>query len=833
MPNPTGDRDLPQDSIPLPPPDAEVLTTACDYCSVGCGYKVYRWPFNKAGGPKAADNVFDKDYPIDAFGSWISPNQHNVISHDGVLHHVAIIGDPDATTVNVGGDYSIRGGTLARKLYNPATPTKDRLQTPLMRVRGKLQPITWDAAIRIVAEIGRYVLDTHSEMAWAMKAYSYQYYENTYAITKFAFGSINTAAFAFHDKCGTGSDTPGLSDAGINAFGAAYQDWKDADVICMSGIEPYETKSIMFLDWIKPGGAKIVFINPRKTLTAAYALANGGIHLQLTPGTDTVLNNALARYIIEQGWEDADWISSRVASTPDLALETKWRRVRHMTTFADYKTWLVGDDRYTLTSAETITGVAQADIIAAAELLARPKVDGGRAKVSFQIEKGNYWSYNYVNTASYVSLGLICGAGGRPGQMIGRGGGHQRGMIKGASYPTAKSPEEFEGNKLPLNLDKYIIEDNVRFMWVIGSNWMNAMSASQFLIDNVRRLTQAQPAQIQGFDVDEAIATLKQRVDDNGMVLIQQDIYQNDVTEFADLLLPAATWGETPLSRMQAERRLRHYSRFMDAPGDARPDWWIVAEVAKKMGYPGFDWADANEVFEEAADKSEGSVSAYQALIDKAKAEGQTGHEYLASLGSTGVQCPLTIDAAGEILETKHMHQDPNGGFDTVSGKAVLVKGDWDEIKDFQSRIQPSGDELWIINARVNGLWQTGFDDMRIPYRSKRYPVQFVEINVIDANRLGIESGDLVECYSDRVLSQLDTETTASVSAAAYVTDIVSEGVACLYFNFPGSPANSLAPAVPDPISNNYRYKLGVGRIRKIGTTFFKNTMPFSPRNLV
>jgi arsenite oxidase large subunit len=76
--------------------------------------------------------------------------------------------------------------------------------------------------------------------------FSYQYYENTYALTKLALAKVRTPVWAPHDKPAAGSDTPGLSDAGIDAFSAAYEDWRDSDVIFVSGATLYETKSILF-----------------------------------------------------------------------------------------------------------------------------------------------------------------------------------------------------------------------------------------------------------------------------------------------------------------------------------------------------------------------------------------------------------------------------------------------------------------------------------------------------------------------------------------------------------------------------------------------------------
>ena len=543
--------------VVLPPVNAKVVPTACDYCVVGCAYKAYIWSVGTEGGPSATENALRTDFPVGALtGKWISPNMQNIVTIRGEPHHVLVIPDGDATVVNVGGDHSVRGGTLAQKLYNPNTPTRDRLQHPRLRIGDSMIDIPWDDALNLAADISRYVLDNYGEMAWAQKMFSYHYYENTYALTKVALDAVNTPCWAPHDKPADGADTPGLSDAGINAFSAAYQDWKDAEVIYVSGVTLYETKTILFQEWVQPGGAKLVVVNPRRDFTAAYAEANGGIHLQLIPGTDTLLNNAIARVIIENGWQDSEFIDQRTVSDTELAQETSWRRRMFGKTYQQYRDFILSDNSHIQENAAPITGVPADQIRAAAELLARPKPDGSSPATSMMLEKGNYWAHNYEKTASFSGLGLLVGAGGRPGRVMARAGGHQRGMIKGGSYPKDKSPDTYKGNKIELNLDRWVTEGNVRFIWVIGTTWLAAMGASQHLAEQVRRLTRGTGPELTMSDAfpsgdsslnlqyDAILDILKARVDAGGMVLVQQEVYENALTEFADLLLPAASWGE-------------------------------------------------------------------------------------------------------------------------------------------------------------------------------------------------------------------------------------------------------------------------------------------------
>ncbi len=841
-PTPAAFSDIPVAEIVLPPPDARVVPTACDYCIVGCGYKIYSWPVGRKGGPAAGENAMGVDFPVSPLsGDWISPYMQNVVEIKGAPHHVLVIPDGDTEVVNRGGDHSIRGGTLAQKLYSADKPTRDRLQHPQLRVDGGFVDISWDEAIELVGDVSRYVLDRYGEMAWGMKQFSYQYYENTYALTKLALKSVATPVWAPHDKPAAGADTPGLSDAGINAFSAAYRDWRDADVIFVSGATLYETKSILFNEWVAPGGATLIVVNPRRDYTAAYAEANGGLHLQLVPGTDTVLNNAIAREIIDNGWEDRDFIAGRTASDSDLANENGWRRRMFGATFDGYKSFLLADDAYTVASAERITGVPASKIRQAAEIMARPDADGTRPKTSMMLEKGNYWAHNYPNTASLAALGLTVGAGGRPGQMQSRAGGHQRGMISAAGYPKDKSPDSYKGNTIELNVDRWVAEGNVRFMYVVGTTWVTAMGASQDLAAHVRRLSREKGPQVtrsEAFgsggqlDVARVKELLKAKVDSEGMVVILQQIYPNIMAGFADLMLPAATWGEVDFARMQGERRLRIYSKVMDPPGEAKPDWWIVAQVARRMGFEGYDWRDSNDVFEEASERSIGTVHDYVELVRMARSQGKSGHEFLRELGTTGIQCPIRVED-GQLVGTKHLHQD---SFGTASGKAIFPIGDWNDVREFQEKEGPQGDELWVTNMRTNEHWQSQFDDIRIPYRWERFPVNVLEINPADAKPRGIESGDWVMIENDSVATQGGGRYAAGFKAVAYVTDMVPEGVTSSYFLFNQGrldmAANSVTSGQADPINNRYRFKLGKGRLARVGESEYKKTMSFAPRNI-
>ncbi|MBI5683100.1 MAG: molybdopterin-dependent oxidoreductase [Deltaproteobacteria bacterium] len=914
---------IPEDRVPLPPPNAEIFTTCCDYCIVACGYKVYRWPVGSEGGQKANENAFKKNFPVGPLGRWVSPNQHNIVIANGKPHHVIVVPDEGTEAVNLTGDGSIRGGCIAQKVYNPSKPTRDRLQRPMVRIYDTLMPVSWDFALDVAAEVSNHVLKNHGEHAWACKTMSYQFMENLYAITRFALKDINTPAFTWHDSPAAGEESAGVAFAGFQTFGPGYWDRANADVLFISGTDPFETKTILWNEWIMPAiqkkKMKVIMVLPRKTAGAAYAEANGGLFLDVYPGTDAILYNAIARVIVENKGEDMDFIKNWTSnfSLPQWETEsgfgrgtrnTHWQWITTWGKLAakgydDWKAWLLGEKEIEINKASEITGVSVEKIKKAAEMLSNAD---GKKKVSFGYEKGNYWSNNYLNTASLGSLALLTGCGNRPGRQLGRFGGHQRGGVGGGNYPGNKSADKFGGRRrLTLDVDRWLESGHVRFAWVVGNTWMSAMTGSQGLMDSFNRLTRQNPNQVMSLAKEDVINTLKNRVDSGGMVVVDQDIYLRDPVgaKYADIVLPAATWGEEDFLRANGERRLRLYQKFYDAPGEARPDWWIVAKWAKKMGFEGYDWKDSNDVATEMSRFTRGRQdNNFDALTWIAKKKGIKVHDLIRKFGTTGIQCPVVvvdedykydrpgaeytmpkamrdsndlkadglkvigvarlIDSEWKLPDTHfgERYIDPKNlvAFNTQSGKANWLKSPWDVFSDFFDFIKPKEDELWVTNGRVNEIWQSGFDDVeRRPYITQRFPENFIEIHPDDAKTRGIESGDMVTASSNRVAvwkdsnmgtNALDTKfsnlvktghikmTSASVTAVAIVTPAVKKGVSFMYFLHPTQPANSLAPRVVDPLTNQYRYKLGVGKVKKIGESPYKNefrAMTFARRDIV
>jgi len=884
---------VPEESVPLPPPDADVISTACDYCIVACGYKVYRWPVRggRNGGPAAADNAFGEDLPVHPLGAWVAPNQHNIVLHDGEPHHFVIIPDKDAEFVNYSGNSSIRGGALAKKVYNPQSPTRDRLKSPMVRMFGVLMPVTWDFALDIAAEVGTHVLETHGANAYNVKTFSYGYMENTYAITKYALRHVRTANFTFHDTPSDVTSTPGFRDAGFDNFGPSYDDWADADTLLMCGTDPYESKTILFTDYIMPailGGQKAIFMLPRRTAGVAFAEKNGGLLLDIQPGTDLPVVLAIARTIVENGWEDAawirEWVNNKWESSSGFGQGTRntpwqWRTTwgQFQTAgFEDWKAWLLAQDHAVPEKAAEIAQIDVAKIRTAAEWMARPRADGSRPRTSVMIEKGFYWSNNTGNTQAISALGIVCGAGGRPGQVIGRAGGHQRGGLRGGGYPRNKSPEKLPGRRRrAMDTDRYLMSGHTRLAHVIGTTWVQAMCGSQSLQAKFDELTTRNPHQATSFEKRDIVDTLKRRADSGGMVVWNQDIYLVDPigARYADIVFPASGWGEETFTRANGERRLRLYPKFYDAPGEARPDWWIIANLARKMGFEGFDWRNSNDVLEEGARHSRGSRKDFNMVLVAARREGKTLHEKFAEFGTNGIQGPVLMDRDGTLVETKRLHdvnrvlpeEGPHGAnvfnkklthFNSQTGKCNIQKAPWSLFSSYWEWLRPREGELWISSGRINERWQSGYDDRRRPYIVQRWPENWIEIHPKAAAARGIASGDYVQVYSDRIPVQKDTIvgvegsdfdfasllrnghielTRASITAVAIVTPAVKENLGYMDFLHTAQPANALAGRVVDWISGNYNYKMGVGKVRKMGESPYKTqfrSMSFARRDI-
>ncbi|MBA3336102.1 MAG: molybdopterin-dependent oxidoreductase [Chloroflexia bacterium] len=504
-------------------------------------------------------------------------------------------------------------------------------------------------------------------------------------------------------------------------------------------------------------------------------------------------------------------------------------------------------DAYALENAARITGVPAEKITKAAELIAKPNDDGTPRKTLIAFEKGATWGINYETIGSIGNLALLTGSVGAEGRGITRAGGHQEGYAGAADYPLDAATDTYEGNKIPNYIDQHIADGEVKIYHVVGANPLGMTNSAQWARETIIAKQGVVPSP-QTADTAAVIANFKERMDQGGLLLFAQDIFPNLTTRTADLVLPAAGWGEMPGHRWNGERRLRLSDRFMDPPGEAKPDWWIVAQVAQKMGFSGFDWKDENEIFEAAAglpsdydvtasreqlqDESDNHTS-HEAVVTAARIQGKTAHDVMRDLGTNGVQLPARLDADGNVVGTPRIHT--TGKFDSVSGKAMFLRVGWDTAEALWDKLKPdvAAGEFWLTNGRIEEIWQTMYTDLRKPEVLERWPSNIVEIHPDDATKLDLQSGDSVSLSSDRIARKEDGEyDSGTLTAVAYVSDIVPVGVLWTNFAYPDQWCNNVAPRLMHPVNPVTPFKLARATVTKLGPTDIAKRVTFAPRNL-
>src|SRR5947208_2906586 len=240
------------DAVPLPPTTAKRFKTVCQFCIVGCGYDVYKWPVNARGGAAPAQNAFGLDFtkPQPPMGTWASPNMHSVVvDRDGSRHNVLIVPDQDCR-VNAGLS-SVRGSGLAQTLYSPDRPTRVRLSAPLVNQGAGLEKTTWDDAVHLGSAVIKAVIDRWGPDAVGMKFFDHGGggggFENNWAVGRFFFSGIGTRTASIHNRPAYNSEVHAAADAGVAALTNAYLDAELADTVVICGANPYETQTNYYL----------------------------------------------------------------------------------------------------------------------------------------------------------------------------------------------------------------------------------------------------------------------------------------------------------------------------------------------------------------------------------------------------------------------------------------------------------------------------------------------------------------------------------------------------------------------------------------------------------
>ncbi len=825
-------------NTPLPPADAEQFQTVCQFCIVGCGYRVYKWPEGKDGNATPDGNALNLDFRKQqpALGTWIAPAMHTVVTdRKGQRQNVAII--PDAACSVNSGEASVRGSGLASTLYRPDGPTRTRLSSPGIRNGKGLESAKWDEASDLAARVVKAVIDRWGADAVGMKFFDHGGggggFENNWAVGRFFFHGVQTKTCSIHNRPAYNSEVHAAGDAGIAPLTNAYIDAKLADTILIVGANPYETQSNYFINHMVknlngesqslkqnafPGEetapGRMIIIDPRRTISVATAEAAGGVdnvlHLQIEPGTDIWVLNAIARVIIDRHWHDVGFI----------------RDFTETQTFDAYQRSSLMRDRPAqelVNEAAKRAAIDPKQIEQAAEWIARPKAGGVRRRTLLHYEKGLIWGLkNYENIAAIVDLGLLTGNIGKPGTGISRLGGHQEAYVRPPPL----------GGRPALNVDQKLRLGETKVFWAGGCNplltTLRAGSIAETLIERGRPVTEALAA-TQGQPAEQRVVAIVEALKAGGIFIIAQDIYPTATTGHAHLVLPAAGWGEVNLTSINGERRLRLYEKFMDPPGDAIADWQIIALVAQRLNelyrldhnpemanrFLDFDWKDEEAVFIDARYSFKGGPDDPM--------EGYAGVDYkmLRRLGNNGIQTPVRL-VRGATVGTERLYEDRN--FSTASGKARFIKASppWPGYAAVVER-QRKNFRFWINNGRSNHLWQTLYHHRYIEFYRERVPIPYIEMHPGDAAEFGIDPGDIVEVENDM----------GKVQAMAYPTEAVKPGHCFMVFGHPRGTVGQLVSDHVDPTTTIPWYKGVWADIKRIGPMpDVTHTVSFKPQNI-
>ncbi|HHH41925.1 MAG TPA: formate dehydrogenase subunit alpha [Chloroflexi bacterium] len=502
-------------------------------------------------------------------------------------------------------------------------------------------------------------------------------------------------------------------------------------------------------------GAKLIVADPRRIDIADYA----DLHLRHKPGTDIALLNGLMHVILREGWHDRDFIAERTEGFEELETVVK---------------------KYTPEVVSQITGVPAEQIEEAARMLAENRP----ATVLYAMGITQH-TVGVANVMSIANLQMLLGNMGVPGGGVNplRGQNNVQGACDMGGLPNVypgyqrvtdpaarKKFERAWGVPLPDQVGLTVTEmlkaaetGRVRCFYIIGEDPM----VSDPDLNHVRRALQRTE------------------------FIVVQDLFFTETGRFAQVILPAASFAEKEGTFTNTERRVQRVRKAIEPPGEAKPDSWIIAELAKRMialgavtpredaPYAGWDYATAAEVMDE--------INRLTPIY--------AGITYRRLEAGEQLQWPVPSE---DHPGTPILHV---GRFSRGLGRFAAVEHvPPDELPDEEY-------PLVLTTGRVLYHWHGGEMTLRARGLVAVYPEALIEISPQDARRAQIEDGSLMKVVSRR----------GEIVAKAQVTDRVAPGLVFATFHFPDSAANFLTNPALDPVAKIPEYKVCAVRVEPHG----------------
>ncbi|GEK17094.1 bifunctional reductase [Cellulomonas persica] len=592
-----------------------------------------------------------------------------------------------------------------------------------------------DEAIDLVARRLREVVETHGPDALAFYVSGQMSLEAQYLANKLAKGYVRTHQIESNSRlCMASAGTGYKLSLGADGPPGSYDDLDHADVFLVIGANMADCHPILFLrllDRVK-AGAKLVVVDPRRTATADKA----DLFLQVRPGTDIALLNGLLRLVVEAGGLDEEFVSEHTDG---------WDAVEAML------------EDYPADEVARLTGVPEADLRAAAALIA-----GAANWVSCWTMGLNQSTHGTWNTNALVNLhlatGAICRTGSGPFSLTGQPnamGGREMGYM-GPGLP---------GQRSILDADDRAFVEGV---WGLAPGTLRADFTGRGTVDMFERMAAGEIKACWIVCTNPVASVGNRRTVIEGLeraeLVVTQDAFaETETNAYADVVLPGALWSESDGVMINSERNLTLARGALRPPGDALPDWQLIARVATAMGYDGFDYASSQEVFDElCAFANPRTGYDLRGVTYERLREGSV--QWPAAPGSPR-RNPIRYlnDGVSQPLLERPDGTRPRLHFPTPTGRAQFHAR-----PHLPAAELPDDDYPFVLNTgRVQHQWHTLTKTGKVAKLTRLAPGPFVEIHPSDAAALGVRDGTHLEIASRRGRAVLPAVVTDRVRPGA------------------------------------------------------------------
>jgi ferredoxin-nitrate reductase len=665
---------------------------------------------------------------------------------------------------------------------------QDRLLRPLVRRGGELRETDWDDAMETVVTRSRELLDEKGPLSHAFYTSGQLMLEEYYTLAVIGKAGIGTPHMDGNTRLCTATAAAALKESfGTDGQPGSYTDLDHCDAMFHFGHNVAETQTVLWarmLDRLEGTDPPLhVSVDPRRTEVARRST----VHLPIRPGTNVALLNGLLHEVIRNGWVDHEWVDTHTRGYE--ALEK---------TVAAYP-----PDR-----VAQICDVPAADVARAAEIF------GTASRVVSTVLQGLYQSHQATAAAVQVNnLHLLRGMLGRPGT----------GILQMNGQPTAQNNRECGADGDLPGFRNWENPDHVQQLadlWDVDSSVIPHWAAPTHAMQIVRYIEQGSIGFLWVAGTNPAVSLpdlgrIREVLASDSVFLVVSDGYRTETTELADVVLPAALWGERTGTFTNADRTVHLADQAVSPPGEARSDLEIWVDYARRMdfrdrsGRPLPRWSTPEEAFEGWQACSAGRPCDYTGL----------SYELLRRHG--GIQWPCTDDAPDG---TEHLYTEgrfntaaevcETFGHDLVTGASVTPEQHaalrldgraWLRAADYEPSAEEPDDRfpLRLMTGRTVYHFHTRTKTGRAEQLQAAAPEPWVELHPSDAADLGIKEGDQVCVESDR----------GSVTVAARL-DGDRRGQVFLPFHYAREAANELTMTRWDPVSKQPEFKGGSVRVR-------------------